>query len=348
MESIIAMTDRSTLKDIAQKAGVGVATVDRVLNGRAPVKAATATRVLEAAEALNYHAHRLMRRRIEEMAPAKTLGFILQKRGKWFYQSLADNLRKAAADLREIRSSVEIDFVESLSPDDLAGALADMRERADAVAVVAVDHPKVAVAATQSAEADVPVFALLSQLDTPDLAGFVGIDGRKAGRTAGWAMTRFARGGGEVGILIGSHRYRTQEDRESGFRSYLREYAADIRLRDSVVYMDDTVLAYEAAAEMLSATPGLSGIYHCGGGVEGVVRALEEAGRGADIFYICHEKSPFAVDGLLSGTVDLVIANPIEAIARTVVGSMAQVLTGKQPDAMESVIPFELVTAENI
>ena len=161
-------------------------------------------------------------------------------------------------------------------------------------------------------------------------------------------MTRFVRSDGEVGILIGSHRYRTQEDRESGFRSYLREYGADIRLRDSVVYMDDTVLAHEAAAEMLRSTPRLSGLYHCGGGVEGVVRALKEAGRGADVFYICHEKSPFAVEGLLSGTVDLVIANPIEAIAHTVVGSMAQVLTDKQSNTLESVIPFELVTAENI
>lgn len=342
------MSNRSTLKDIARKAGVGVATVDRVLNGRAPVKAATASRVLEAAEALNYHAHRLMRRRVEEMAPAKTLGFILQKKGKWFYQSLADNIRAAAPEVREIRSSVEIEFVESLSPDDLAAALIRMGERVDAVAIVAVDHPKVGAAVTGCAQAGVPVFALLSQLDAPDLAGFVGIDGRKAGRTAGWAMTRLVPGAGEVGILIGSYRYRTQEDRESGFRSYLREFATDIRLRDSVVYMDDAALAYEAAAELLRSAPALAGLYHCGGGVEGVVRALEEAERAQGVFYICHEKSPFAVEGLVTGTVDMVIANPVGSIAQAIVGAMAKKLTGGLPETTESLIPFELVTAENI
>ena len=86
-----------------------------------------------------------------------------------------------------IRGSVEIAFVESLSSDDLTSALADMRERADAVALVAVDHPKVAAAATRCAQAGIPVFALLSQLDTPDLAGGLSAStgARRGARLAG-------------------------------------------------------------------------------------------------------------------------------------------------------------------
>ncbi len=342
------MAQRTTLKNIADQAGVGVATVDRVLNRRAPVTPKTAARVLAAAEALNYHAQGLMRRRIDELVAAKTLGFILQKRGKWFYQSLAQHLRDATAELREIRGSVEIEFVESLSPDDLAEAVRRMREQVHAIALVAVDHPTVGAAVAESTAAGVPVFALLSQLNAPDLAGYVGIDGRKAGRTAGWAMSRFTAGPGEIGILIGSHRYITHEDRETGFRNYMREFSPRVRLRDSVVYMDDTELAYEATAEILRAVPQLTGLYHCGGGVEGVIQALVEAERGQDIFYICHEKSPAAVQGLLEGTVDLVIANPVETIAQSAARAMEQALTGKTPEAAESLIPFELVTAENI
>ena len=43
---------RPTVSDVAKKAGVSVATVDRVLNRRAPVKGETARRVLDAAQAL--------------------------------------------------------------------------------------------------------------------------------------------------------------------------------------------------------------------------------------------------------------------------------------------------------
>ena len=41
---------RPTIADLARTAGVGISTVDRVLNGRDPVRRATAERVLAAAE----------------------------------------------------------------------------------------------------------------------------------------------------------------------------------------------------------------------------------------------------------------------------------------------------------
>ena len=50
----------------------------------------------------------------------------------------------------------------------------------------------------------------------------------------------------------------------------------------------------------------------------GVIRALAEAGRAREVLYICHERSPAAVAGLLDGTVDLVVESPEETIARTI------------------------------
>ncbi len=339
---------RTTLHDIAKQAGVGVATVDRVLNGRAPVRPVTAERVLAAAEALDYYAHGLMRRRIEEMAPAKTLGFILQKQGKWFYQSLARNIRESAAGLRDIRASAEIEFVESLSPDDMAIAIGAMAEKVDAIALVAVDHPKVNAAIEKCVASGMPVFALISNLSNPSLSGYIGIDGRKAGRTAGWVMSRLNDQNGEIGILIGSHRYVVQEDRETGFRSYMREHAPQTRLLDSIVFLDDAAVAYKATADILRAAPNLTGLYHCGGGVEGAVRALKEARRDRDVFYVCHERSPFTVQGLLEGSVDLVISNPGGDIARHTTLAMAQALSGQDPAAARASLDFQLITAENV
>ena len=45
---------KPTFSDIAAHAGVGTATVERVLNGRGGVRPATAERVLAAARALDY------------------------------------------------------------------------------------------------------------------------------------------------------------------------------------------------------------------------------------------------------------------------------------------------------
>ena len=72
------MVKRPTIADLARKAGVSVATVDRVLNRRLPVRDDTVLRVVEAAEAIGYHATGLLKRRMTE-APPRRFAFLLQK-----------------------------------------------------------------------------------------------------------------------------------------------------------------------------------------------------------------------------------------------------------------------------
>ena len=48
------MGKRATIADLAREAGVSVATVDRVLNQRLPVREDTALRVVAAAESIGY------------------------------------------------------------------------------------------------------------------------------------------------------------------------------------------------------------------------------------------------------------------------------------------------------
>ncbi len=336
------------MRDIAELAGVGPATVDRVLNRRAPVRQATAERVLAAAEELNYHAARLIKHRVRELAPVRKLGFILQKRQKWFYQSLATSIREAAAMCPEIRAEVDIRFVEVLSPDALASTLIELSVESDAVAMVSIDHPRITEAIARCADGSVPVFALLSQLSAPQISGYVGIDSRKAGRTAGWFMAHPAGDRHEVGLLVGSHRYLGHEAQELGFRGYMREYSPRTRLHDSLIFLDDGEIAYEATAEILSRNPRLSGLYHCGGGVSGATRALRESGRERDIFYICHGRSPCACQGLLDGIVDLIIASPVEVLARQVTQSMALCLTGRKQELSRVPLDFQLIISENL
>ncbi|HEY9346869.1 MAG TPA: LacI family DNA-binding transcriptional regulator, partial [Inquilinus sp.] len=74
------MSRRPTIADLATAAGVSVATVDRVLNQRHPVREGTAGRVLRAAEAIGYHATTLLQQRLRGELPVRTFGFLLQKR----------------------------------------------------------------------------------------------------------------------------------------------------------------------------------------------------------------------------------------------------------------------------
>ena len=129
------MPRRPTIEDVARAAAVSVATVDRVLNRRQPVREATAARVAAAAESLGYHATLLLQKRLRGELPQRTLGFLLQKRSDNFYQQLAEALSIATREAPGIRGHAIIEFMEDLSPATTVAGLTGLARRAAAVAV---------------------------------------------------------------------------------------------------------------------------------------------------------------------------------------------------------------------
>src|SRR5579872_111428 len=115
---------RPKMTDLAAAAGVSVATVDRVLNSRHPVRDGTAHRVLEAAQQIGFHAAPLLKQKLRADVPAKTFGFLLQKRDA-FYQQFADDLTAATAALRQVKGKCVIEFEPDLSSNVMAERLRD-------------------------------------------------------------------------------------------------------------------------------------------------------------------------------------------------------------------------------
>ncbi|TIX06170.1 MAG: LacI family transcriptional regulator, partial [Mesorhizobium sp.] len=93
----IARGKRVTIADLAREAGVSVATVDRVLNVRLPVREETAQRVHAAAHAIGYHAAGLIKQRLQQHLPHYKLGFILRKPTHDFYQDFARKIEESVS-----------------------------------------------------------------------------------------------------------------------------------------------------------------------------------------------------------------------------------------------------------
>jgi LacI family transcriptional regulator len=340
---------RPTINDLAESAGVSVATVDRVLNRRHPVRDVTLRRVLKAAEDLGYHATGLLQQRLQEQVPEKTLGFLLQKRADPFYQSLGAELAAATCNIPAIRGRPIVEFMDELAPATILEFMRSVGGKVDALAVVAVDHPNITQEIQRLHDKGVPTFTLLSDLTAPMRAGYIGLDSRKAGRSAAWAVSRLAKAPGKVGILVGSHRYLGQELAEISFRSYFRELAPQFQLLEPLVNLDDPDLAYDATLDLLRQNPNIVGIYGAGGGEEGAIRALREEKAGDRIIFVCNELTPDTRAGLIDGTVDMVIATPTALLAARTVEAMVQALSASsQPAAVQMLLPFELYISENI
>ena len=85
---------------------------------------------------------------------------------------------------------------------------------------------------------------------------------------------------GKLAVFVGGYRWHGHELRETGFRSYLREYAPDFSVLDTMVNLETRQLTYEATLNLLDRNPDLRGLYCAGGGMEGAIAALRET-RGA-------------------------------------------------------------------
>ena len=342
-------TRRPTIADLAAAAGVSVATVDRVLNRRHPVREATARRVLEAAESLGYHATPLLRARVQEQRTPRRMGFLLQRAASPFYQGLASRLEAAALEAAGRENRPLIEFVDELDAAGIVLRMQAMSRRVDALAVVSVDHPRVSEEVERLHRQRIPTFALLSDLGAPLRAGYIGLDARKAGRTAAWAITRFAAKPGAVAIFVGSHRYLDHDTREISLRSYLRELAPDFRLLEPLVDLEQSPVAYDAALILLKRHPELVGIYSTGGGTDGIIQALLEQDRGESVVLVCNELTPSIRSALIDRVVDLVIATPTTLLAESTVRAMLAALARPaSAPAAPLMLPFEIYGPENI
>ena len=343
------MTGRPTIEDLAAAAGVSTATVDRVLNRRQPVRPQTADRVLKAAEAIGFHAVGLIKQNTTIQTAERTFGFLLQKRSHEFYQALAADLTAAVKAAPELRGRAIVEFVDELSPASLVEGMRRLGEKADALAVVSIDHPLISAEISRLADRGVPTFALISDLTAERRVGYVGRDNRKEGRTAAWMIEHLAKVPGPVGIIVGSHRYLCQETAEMSFRAHFREFAPDFRLAEPLFNLDDPDIAYEATLDLLAGHPDLAGLYICGGGTEGVVAALRQEGRAGSFPVVCHELTSTTRGGLIDGAVSAVIATATDRVATRLVAELQRAMAVPDTAGPSQIfVPFILYVPENI
>ena len=297
---------KATIEDVAVEAGVSVATVDRVLNGRAAVRPPTAERVEKAIRRLNYQPDRLAAR----LARGREYRFcfILPEGSNAFMATLAEAVQTEA--LRMEREKVVIDLLHTdvFDAQQLATTLDTIGSIYDGVAVVALDHPRVREALNALAERGVTVVTLVSDVPSSRRVHYVGIDNSAAGRTAATLMGRYLSDRrGKVGLIAGSLSLRDHIERQFGFEQVMAHDFPNLTLLPVREGRDDRVKVQGVAEQLLADHKDLIGLYNVGAGSGGIAAALEQAGRARDMVFITHELTEDTRRALIDGTIDIII-----------------------------------------
>ena len=344
------MSATATIAEIAARAGVGTATVDRVLNKRAGVNLETVQRVLQAVAEIGAPPLRGRPRRDANFRFA----FVLPADETPFLELVDRQIAQSAGDFRHQHITEVTYRIDTADATQFAASLAQVAD-CEGVALMAPDVPPVKLAINELVRNGVHVVTIFSDVAGSMRETHVGADSRAAGRTAGLLLARMAgsSAGGRDTLLLASQatRLSAEIERRIGFAQVIEERFPTLQMLRVPDLPADDDAARRAFARFLKkgVDPArVAGLYNVGSGSAGLAHALQDAGLAGLVGMAAHDLTDQHRALLSSGGFAYLLAQDIHYC----VGAAARVLRALCENvrgALNVVQPrVEILTAENL
>ena len=342
------MPSTATIAEIAARAGVGTATVDRVLNKRPGVNADTVQRVLRAVAEIGTPPQRGRPRRDANFRFA----FVLPADQTPFLELVDRLIAQSAGDFRHQHITEVTYRLGATDGDEFAAGLAQLAD-CEGVALMAPDVPQVKLAINELVRAGVHVVTLFSDVAGSMRETHVGADSRAAGRTAGLLLARMAGGPPRDTLLLASQatRLSAEIERRIGFAQVLEERFPHLQMLRLPDLPAGDIAAGRAFARLLQKDidpARLAGLYNVGSGSAGLARALEAAGLAGQVPMAAHDLTDEHRTLLSDGSFAYLLTQDIHycvGVAARVLRALCENVRG----ALNVVQPrVEILTSENL
>ncbi len=339
---------RPTTKDLADAAGVSLATVDRVLNDRPGVKDETVRRVNQAIERIgfvrNIAAANLARRRNHRLL------FILPSSGDQFLDEVSARIAEANAAFASDMVSVEARHLDTNDPHGLAAFLGGLDgDEIDGVAIMAPETPQVRDAMARLIARGIHAVPFGSGQPLGGDSGFVGIDNHAAGATAAHLMGRFlGPRPGNLLTIAETIKSRDSLERRRGFDRVVNYRFSHLAVLPTLETYGDPARTERIVANAFTNHPGIVGVYVMSAEARGPLEALGAMVAPREKVVIAHERTPFTEAALVSDRIDAIIAQNPGHLVRSALRILRARLERREPLASQEKIRIEILLKENL
>jgi LacI family transcriptional regulator len=257
---------RPSVYDVADRAGVSIATVSRVLGGSGPVAAETRRRVLAAADELRWRPNRLARAFVAQSHGA--VGIVFPDLGGPYYSRVIAGFEETAAE-----RGAAVLILATHGRANASDLVADLADRVDGLVVMGRTVGDATV--TAMADADRPIILLAR----PPVAGLASV--RAANTAPAESLARHVLGhGSRRPVFLGDPtRSSDVSERWRGVRRALQR--AGIEASETLVTCDgfDVDHGYKAGLELFARGNGTDAVMCANDEIaDGVVRAAAASG----------------------------------------------------------------------
>ncbi|VXC44534.1 LacI family DNA-binding transcriptional regulator [Pseudoclavibacter sp. 8L] len=323
---------RTTMKQVASLAGVGVKTVSRVVNNEPNVSATTTERVWNAVRALNYHVDLAAGNLRRADGRSRTIGLLVGSVDNPFAAAIHRAVEDAA-----LHHSVAV-FASSLDDDatrEEGAVSAFMRRRVDGLILTTTQQPTYL---TTLRDRDIPAVFVDRVPPGLDLDA-VSSDNQAA---AARATTHLINHGHQrIALLTDRLSIQTAEERRRGFLEALGEAGIPTRLATIVTELHDEETSRAALGRLLDSETPPTAVFSSQNLVTiGALRALRERGLQNEIALVGFDDIPLA-DLLVPGVT--VIAQDPQQIGQRAAELLFDRLGGDRGPAQRVTVPTRLI-----
>ena len=203
----------------------------------------------------------------------------------------------------------------------------------DGIAMFSTDNEDVRNKVNEVCARGIPVVTYNSDIHNANRLCYVGQDHYRGGVVAGEIMSKIVHDSGDILIISSLLELSCHEDRVSGFQAAIKDWSNSLNISRIVENQDRDPLGFELAHSELVQNPKLRGIYVTGGGVSGVVAAVNAIKREPRIRIICHDLIGPTIRSVREGIIDFTIGqDPIYQGYQSVKILFEYLMTGARPD----------------
>lgn len=245
--------EKIRIKDIAENAGVSAGTVDRVLHNRPGVSQAAREKVEKALKEMDYHPNMYA----SALAYNKSYNFyciIPKHESEAYWQEIEEGALNACEQKRDFRVKLKMMYYKRFDNATFTSVTQEcLNENPDGVIIVPSKLNITRNFTDKLHESNIPFILLDSYM--PDLKplSFYGQDSFCSGYFAARMLMLIASSENEIMLMKqmkdGNVASKQQENRETGFKHYMRDHFPDIKISEINLPLDEKRQVYDNILE---------------------------------------------------------------------------------------------------
>ncbi|WP_297000806.1 MULTISPECIES: LacI family DNA-binding transcriptional regulator [unclassified Thalassospira] len=339
---------RPTTKDLAKAAGVSLATVDRVLNGRSGVRQKTVDAVNDAITRIGFERNQVAATLARQRG--YRFGFVVPRSGDEFLSVIIKHISEFDQASRAEMIQTKIVRIDEHDPHRAARTLSRLSaSEYDGIAIMAPETPQIRDALYRMRERGIQTVAIVSNQQEEDGQSFVGIDNVAAGATAGRLMARFlGTQSGDIIILAETMQSRDSLERRLGFDRVMSPGYPQFHALPTLEthgYPERTKLVLENA---FAAHPDIVGLYIMGSEARLAIECARKLNPDKKLITIAHERTPSTEQALRDNTLDALINQDPGHIVRSAIRTLRAKCENRETLASQERIRIEILISENL